>query len=140
MEVGVKKGELLKSYSVHFYTIIVQKTSEDKSPVGPYLLAFFIFVVCGSGKCLKRICVRVCVCVISYVPMRRWGFYRMYNVHLEFSLLPFPVPLTLTPFLSGNKASRSMGEDWQEVDIIDEGVSIVCWGTASACYQQLHGP
>ena len=62
MEVGVRKGELLKSYSVDFYTIIVQKTSEDKSPVGPYLLAFFIFVVCGSGKCLKRICVCVSVC------------------------------------------------------------------------------
>jgi len=27
-----------------------QKSSEEKSPVGPYLLAFFIFVVCGSGK------------------------------------------------------------------------------------------
>lgn len=27
-----------------------QKTDEDRSPIGPYLLAFFVFVVCGSGK------------------------------------------------------------------------------------------
>lgn len=25
------------------------KADEDKSPVGPYLLAFFVFVVCGSA-------------------------------------------------------------------------------------------
>ncbi|KAL6484090.1 hypothetical protein MHYP_G00089630 [Metynnis hypsauchen] len=33
----------------------VQKTarvvSEEKSPVGPWLLALFVFVVCGSGEC-----------------------------------------------------------------------------------------
>ena len=63
-EVGVRKGELLKSYSVHFYTIIVQKTSEEKSPVGPYLLAFFIFVVCGSGKCLFEVNLCTCECVL----------------------------------------------------------------------------
>uniref|UniRef100_A0AAQ6A3I6 Stress-associated endoplasmic reticulum protein n=1 Tax=Amphiprion ocellaris TaxID=80972 RepID=A0AAQ6A3I6_AMPOC len=32
----------------------VQKTSrpvnDDKSPVGPWLLALFVFVVCGSGE------------------------------------------------------------------------------------------
>uniref|UniRef100_A0A673BBF0 Stress-associated endoplasmic reticulum protein n=1 Tax=Sphaeramia orbicularis TaxID=375764 RepID=A0A673BBF0_9TELE len=37
----------------------VQKTSrpvnDDKSPVGPWLLALFVFVVCGSGKCLDLI-------------------------------------------------------------------------------------
>ena len=27
-----------------------QKPVEDKYPVGPWLLALFIFVVCGSGK------------------------------------------------------------------------------------------
>ena len=27
-----------------------QKSDEEKSPLGPYLLAFFIFVVCGSGE------------------------------------------------------------------------------------------
>ncbi|XP_065177919.1 stress-associated endoplasmic reticulum protein 2-like [Sycon ciliatum] len=26
-----------------------QRPKEDKSPVGPYLLALFIFVVCGSA-------------------------------------------------------------------------------------------
>ncbi|CAI8019474.1 Stress-associated endoplasmic reticulum protein 2 [Geodia barretti] len=25
------------------------KDEEDKSPIGPYLLAFFVFVVCGSA-------------------------------------------------------------------------------------------
>lgn len=25
------------------------KADEEKSPIGPYLLAFFIFVVCGSA-------------------------------------------------------------------------------------------
>lgn len=30
--------------------LFVQKQSDEKSPIGPYLLAFFIFVVCGSGK------------------------------------------------------------------------------------------
>ena len=30
---------------------LFQKSDEDKSPVGPYLLAFFVFVVCGSGVC-----------------------------------------------------------------------------------------
>lgn len=34
----------------------VAKTSrnapEEKASVGPWLLALFIFVVCGSGKCL----------------------------------------------------------------------------------------
>uniref|UniRef100_A0A3Q2QKF6 Stress-associated endoplasmic reticulum protein n=1 Tax=Fundulus heteroclitus TaxID=8078 RepID=A0A3Q2QKF6_FUNHE len=37
----------------------VQKTSrpvnEDKSPVGPWLLALFVFVVCGSGESACRI-------------------------------------------------------------------------------------
>jgi len=28
----------------------LQKPQEDKYPVGPGLLALFIFVVCGSGK------------------------------------------------------------------------------------------
>ena len=28
---------------------LLQKSQDEKSPVGPYLLAFFIFVVCGSG-------------------------------------------------------------------------------------------
>ena len=32
------------------YSILQQKPSDERSPVGPYLLAFFIFVVCGSGE------------------------------------------------------------------------------------------
>ncbi|MGH0178469.1 UNVERIFIED_CONTAM: hypothetical protein FKN15_077467 [Acipenser sinensis] len=28
--------------------------TEDKSPVGPWLLALFVFVVCGSGRCCPR--------------------------------------------------------------------------------------
>lgn len=28
----------------------LQKPDEEKSPIGPYVLAFFIFVVCGSGE------------------------------------------------------------------------------------------
>ena len=28
-----------------------QKSAEEKYPVGPWLLALFVFVVCGSGKC-----------------------------------------------------------------------------------------
>ena len=43
---------------VSFYTLFDhvhnnlyrQKVEEDKSPIGPYLLALFVFVVCGSGK------------------------------------------------------------------------------------------
>ena len=31
-----------------------QKAEDDKSPIGPYLLAFFVFVVCGSGIVLGR--------------------------------------------------------------------------------------
>ena len=26
------------------------KPEQDKSPIGPYLIALFVFVVCGSGK------------------------------------------------------------------------------------------
>uniref|UniRef100_A0AAY5KI49 Stress-associated endoplasmic reticulum protein n=1 Tax=Esox lucius TaxID=8010 RepID=A0AAY5KI49_ESOLU len=41
----------------------VQKTmrvvNEEKSPVGPWLLALFVFVVCGSGKAVWIGCVRV---------------------------------------------------------------------------------
>ena len=33
-----------------FFILLLQK-GEEKSPIGPYLLAFFVFVVCGSGKC-----------------------------------------------------------------------------------------
>ncbi|OBS64114.1 hypothetical protein A6R68_07348 [Neotoma lepida] len=39
----------------------VAKTSrnapEEKASVGPWLLALFIFVVCGSGKCLETLLV-----------------------------------------------------------------------------------
>lgn len=28
----------------------LQKANEDSSPVGPWLLGLFVFVVCGSGK------------------------------------------------------------------------------------------
>ncbi|KAK3096241.1 hypothetical protein FSP39_024863 [Pinctada imbricata] len=31
------------------------KPSEDKYPVGPWLLALFIFVVCGSGKIVTNL-------------------------------------------------------------------------------------
>ncbi|CAJ1048380.1 stress-associated endoplasmic reticulum protein 1 [Xyrichtys novacula] len=38
----------------------VQKTSrpvnEEKSPVGPWLLALFVFVVCGSGGTVAQVC------------------------------------------------------------------------------------
>ena len=30
--------------------LIFQKNTEEKSPVGPALMALFLFVVCGSGK------------------------------------------------------------------------------------------
>lgn len=42
------------------FLVLFQKSDEDKSPVGPYLLAFFVFVVCGSGVCT---CIRTLVCV-----------------------------------------------------------------------------
>ena len=31
--------------------IYLQKESSDGYSVGPYLLALFVFVVCGSGEC-----------------------------------------------------------------------------------------
>ncbi|XP_061525175.1 stress-associated endoplasmic reticulum protein 1 isoform X1 [Phyllopteryx taeniolatus] len=41
----------------------VQKTSrpvnEDKSPVGPWLLALFVFVVCGSGESIQTSALQV---------------------------------------------------------------------------------
>ncbi|MBN3282785.1 SERP1 protein, partial [Polyodon spathula] len=30
--------------------------TEDKSPVGPWLLALFVFVVCGSGRYRNQTC------------------------------------------------------------------------------------
>ncbi|CAN8022029.1 unnamed protein product [Ixodes persulcatus] len=35
------------------------KPQDEKYPVGPWLLAFFIFVVCGSGK-ISLHCVSCC--------------------------------------------------------------------------------
>ncbi|KAL7375412.1 hypothetical protein ABVT39_016926 [Epinephelus coioides] len=41
----------------------VQKTSrpvnEEKSPVGPWLLALFVFVVCGSGNDVTTVMYRI---------------------------------------------------------------------------------
>lgn len=61
IEAYVRKGEYIYLvgqvlFSTLLYIIVVQKNSEEKSPVGPYLLAFFIFVVCGSGKLFKNMC------------------------------------------------------------------------------------
>jgi hypothetical protein len=43
-----------------FLLNVLQKPQDDKYPVGPGLLALFIFVVCGSGKAV------VCF-VLTYV-------------------------------------------------------------------------
>lgn len=41
--------------ALHQILSLFQKSEEDRSPIGPYLLAFFVFVVCGSGKALKSL-------------------------------------------------------------------------------------
>jgi len=33
------------------FSILQRNAPEEKASVGPWLLALFIFVVCGSGKC-----------------------------------------------------------------------------------------
>ncbi len=43
-----RKTEIFYSSKIPFASF--QKPSVDKYPVGPWLLGFFIFVVCGSGK------------------------------------------------------------------------------------------
>ena len=56
---NVPKSQVMKRTGVTrttrlFSAYIFQKPSEEKTPIGPYLLALFIFVVCGSGK-TKRV-------------------------------------------------------------------------------------
>lgn len=34
------------------FFLLQRNAPEEKASVGPWLLALFIFVVCGSGKCL----------------------------------------------------------------------------------------
>lgn len=44
----------------YFIFFFFQKSAEDASPVGPWLLALFIFVVCGSGKSNSVIVQLIC--------------------------------------------------------------------------------
>ena len=56
----IARGNVPKSLSVSLSTAsyvgllrvlcVPQKNEDDRSPVGPYLLALFVFVVCGSGE------------------------------------------------------------------------------------------
>ena len=58
---------------LYLYILYLQKPAEEKYPVGPWLLALFIFVVCGSGKgifyvfCLCRSCFRVNVYIMLVI-------------------------------------------------------------------------
>lgn len=39
------------------FSFLQRNAPEEKASVGPWLLALFIFVVCGSGKCLEALLV-----------------------------------------------------------------------------------
>lgn len=39
----------ISSFLIIYFWLILQKANEDSSPVGPWLLGLFVFVVCGSG-------------------------------------------------------------------------------------------
>ena len=43
----LKKKKL--HFVLHFENYILQKATEEKNPVGPWLLGLFVFVVCGSA-------------------------------------------------------------------------------------------
>ena len=40
-------GVLINNYVI---TVFQRPVTDEKSPVGPWLLALFVFVVCGSGE------------------------------------------------------------------------------------------
>lgn len=43
-------GKVLKRRNIQANTnFLFQKPADEKTPVGPWLLALFVFVVCGSG-------------------------------------------------------------------------------------------
>ena len=46
---------------------MLQKSAEEKYPVGPWLLALFVFVVCGSGKCRFDNVTKMKICTNLFV-------------------------------------------------------------------------
>lgn len=116
----------------HFPLSLFQRPQEEKYPVGPWLLALFVFVVCGSGD-IKVFLIKCadcysCLCNNKLIPSFSFLVFSNFSDNSKYPNGNVSPSVVHTPRRTPEWDSSC---DWTQSEGRLEGLSLVCWAGSS---------